>query len=211
MFKLLHRKKNYSKPIRNNSLSKISYWKFALTDTHNLSINQKINESRHKSKSTSSTKIYNITSLANVHSIVTNIYNNSHESYKIHISFGYVFMNKKTGDVTANSPSTKFYFNKPQTIKFESDLNKLLSKINDHSVKSEIHNLLPNTQSQLMGIYSLGVKIYKLGYKVGTCINLPDHIIKSRRIISLNNVENNLLFWAACALMHGARKDKYIT
>jgi len=102
-------------------------------------------------------KIYNVTSLNSVHSILTNIYNNSHESYKMLISFGYVFMNKTTGDVTVNSPATKFYFNKPQIIKFKSDLNKLLNKINDHSIKYEIDKLLPNTQSQLMGIYSLGV------------------------------------------------------
>jgi len=128
----------------------------------------------------------------------------------MHISFRYVFMNKTIGDVTVNSPTTKFYFNKPQVIKFKSDLNKLLSKITDHSIKHEIDQLLPNTQSQLMGIYSLGVKIYDLGYKVGTCINLPDHIIKSRRIISPDNVENNLCFCACCALMLGEKKDSFI-
>jgi len=112
----------------------------------------------------------------------------------MHISFGYIFMNKTTGEVTVNSPTTKFYFNKPQVIRFKSDLNKLLSKITDHSIKQEFDNLLPNTQFQLMGVYSLGVKIYDLGYKVGTCINLPDHIIKSRRIISLDKVENNVCF-----------------
>jgi len=191
MFKLLYRNKNYCKPKRNNALSKVKYWKFALTDTGNCKINQKIIESRHKYKSTSSMKIYNISSLSNVHNILTNIYNNSHESYKMHISFGYVFMTKTTGNVTVNSPTTKFYFNKPQVIKFKSDFNRLLSKITDHSIKHEIDQLLPNTQSQLMGVYSLGVKIYELRYKVGTCITLPDHIIKSRRIISLDNVENN--------------------
>jgi len=129
----------------------------------------------------------------------------------MHISFRYVFMNKTTGEVTVNSPTTKFYFNKPQAIRFKSDLNKLLTKITDHSIKQEIDNLLPNTQSQLMGVYSLGVKIYDLGYKVGICINLPDHIIISRRTISLNKVENNLCFWSCCALMHGTRRDKYIT
>jgi len=61
-----------------------------------------------------------------------------------------------------------------------------------------------------MGVYSLGVKIYTLGYKVGTCINLPDHIIKSRRIISLDNVESNMCFWACCALMLGEKKDSLI-
>jgi len=96
-------------------------------------------------------KIYKISSLYSVHNILTNIYNNSHDSYKIHISFGYVLMNKTTGEVTVNSPTTKFYFNKPQVIKFKSDLDKLLNKITDHSIKYEIDNLLHNTQSQLMG------------------------------------------------------------
>jgi len=118
MFNLLHHKKNYCKPKKNNSLSKIKYWKFASTDTGNREINQKINESRHRYKSTSSMKIYNISSLNNVHNILTNIYNNSHNSYKMHISFGNVFMNKTTGEVTVNSPTTKFYFNKPQVIRF---------------------------------------------------------------------------------------------
>jgi len=152
-------------------------------------------------------KIYNISSLHTIlHTILANIYNNAHEAYKIHISFGYIFMNKLTGEVTVNSPTTKFFFNKPPEIKFKSDLNRLLNKITDHSIKYEIDQLLPNTQSQLMGIYSLVVKIYTLGYKVGICINLPDHIIKSRRIISLDNVENNMCFWACCALMLGEKK-----
>jgi len=116
MFKLIHRKKNYSKPRINNSSSKINYWKFALTDTHNSRIKHKIIESRHKYKSTNGMRIYNISSLANVHSILTNIYNNAHESYKIHISFAYIFMNKLTGDVTVNSPTTKSFFNQPQVI-----------------------------------------------------------------------------------------------
>jgi len=145
MFNVLHRKKNYCKPKQNNSLSKIKYWKFALTDTGNRKINQKINEFRHRYKSTSSMRIYNISSLNSVHNILTNIYNNSHDSYKIHISFGYVFMNKTTGDVTVNSPTTKFFFNRPQVIRFKSDLTKLLNKITDHSIKYEIDQLLPNT------------------------------------------------------------------
>jgi len=120
-------------------------------------------------------------------------------------------MNKLTGEVTANSPTTKFFFNKPQIIRFKSDMDKMLNKITDHSVKSEIDQLLHNTQSQLMGVYSLGVKIYDLKYIIGTCAKLHDHIIKSRRIISLDRVKNNLCFWACCALMHGSRKDKYIT
>jgi len=159
-----------------------------------------------------SIKIYNISSLANAHNILNNIYKSSNSSFKIHISFGYVFMNKKTtGEITVNSPTTKFFFNLSQIIRFKSDMDNMLNKITDHSIKFEIDQLLRNTQSQPMGVYSLGVKLYDLAYIIGTCVKLPDHIIKSRRIISLDKVENNLCFWACCALMHGARRDKYIT
>jgi len=54
------------------------------------------------------------------------------------------------------------------------------------------------------------VKIYNLSYLIGTCINLPPHIINSRHIISLDTVKNNMCFWACCALMHGYKKDAYI-
>jgi len=73
MFKLLYRKKNYCKPKQNNALSKVKYWKFALTDTGNRKINQKINESRHRYKSTNNMKIYNISSLDTVYTILNNI------------------------------------------------------------------------------------------------------------------------------------------
>jgi len=46
-------------------------------------------------------QIYNISSLANVHNILNKIYNSSDSSFKINISFGFVFMNNLTGEVTA--------------------------------------------------------------------------------------------------------------
>jgi len=145
MLKLLQRKKHYPKPKSNKN--KTNYWKFALTNTSNKIINTKTNEARRLYKSTSNMQIYNISSLSNVHSILNNIYNKAKSSYKIHISFSYVFMNKITGDVTVNSPTTKFYFNTPQLIRYKSDMTRMLSKITDHAIKTELDQLLPNTQS----------------------------------------------------------------
>jgi len=155
--------------------------------------------------------IYNISSLSNVYKILNNIYNNAKTAFKIHISFGYVFINKITGEVTVISPTTKFYFASPELIKNKLDIINMLNKITDHAIKSELDQLLPNTQSQLIGVYSMGVKIFNLSYLIGTCINLPEYILNSKYIISLDKVENNLCFWACCALMHGCRRDKYIT
>jgi len=58
-----------------------------------------------------------------------------------------VFINKITGDVTINSPISKFYFNNPQLIKNEIDMINMWNKISDHAIKSDLDQLLPNTQS----------------------------------------------------------------
>jgi len=71
MFKVLQRKKHYVKPLNNKNKS--SYWKFALIDTLNKQINNKINESRLLYKSTHNMDIYNISSLSNVYKILNNI------------------------------------------------------------------------------------------------------------------------------------------
>jgi len=151
------------------------------------------------------------TSLSNVYKILNNIYNKAKSAFKIHLSFSYVFINKLTGDVTINSPTSKFYFNNPQLIKNKLNMINMLNKITDHAIKSELDQLLPNTQSQLIGVYSISVKISNLSYLIGTCINLPNYILNSKYIISHDTVENNLCFWVCCALMHGCRRDKFIT
>jgi len=205
MLKVLQRKKHYVKPkIINNETN---YWKFALTDTANYVINDKIKAARQIHRSNNNMDIYNISSLSNAHNILNNILSEAKNAFEIHISFEYVFMNKITGEVTVSSPTTKFYFNTPQLIINKSDMINMLRKITDHSIKSELDQLLPNTQSQLMGVYSMIIKILKLSYLIGTCIELPEHIIKSRHIITLDKVENNLCFWAFCALVHGCRRD----
>jgi len=215
MFKVLQRKKHYVKP--KNNKNKTNYWKFALTDTLNKQINNKINESRLLYKSNHNMDIYNITSLSNVYKILNNIYNKAKSAFKVHISFEYVIINKITGDVTINSSTTKFYFNNPQFIKNKLDMMNMLNKISDHAIKSDLDQSLPNTHSQLIGVYSIGVKIFNLSYLIGTSIILPNYILNSKYIISLDKVENNLSFWAnlnvltaCCALMHGFKKDAFI-
>jgi len=209
VFRVIQRKKHYVKP--KNNKNKTNYWKFALTDSLNKQINHKINESRLLYRSNHNMDIYNISSLSNVYNILNNMYNKAKSAFKIHISFSYVFINKITGYVTNNSPTTKFYFNSPQLIRNTIDMINMLNKISDYAIKSNLDQLLPNTLSQLIGVYSMGVKIFNLSYLIGTSIILPDYILNSKYIIPFDTVENNLCFWICSALMHGCRRDKYIT
>jgi len=63
----------------------------------------------------------------------------------------------------------------------------VLNKISDHAIKSELDQLSPNTQSQLIGVYSMGVKIFNSSYLIGTLIILLEYILKSKYILSLDS------------------------
>jgi len=180
---------------RKHKSIEFKFWQFTLNSPLISEIKQKITEMRNRYRSNNNMRIYDITSEADAHKILNDLFTTSSTTFKILISFGYVFINKTTGQIIANPPSTKYFFKKPQLIRFRSDMTKMLSKINAHSIKFELDQELPDTQSQLIGVYSMGVKIFDLDYPVGTSINLSNYILKSRKINSLNTVENNLCFW----------------
>src|SRR5271163_4798048 len=57
----------------------------------------------------------------------------------------------------------------------------------------------------------MAVKVIRLDYPIGSKINLPDYIKRSKFIVGLENMDNNLCFWGCIALAEGARKDRYFT
>src|SRR2546425_7496361 len=57
----------------------------------------------------------------------------------------------------------------------------------------------------------MAVKITRLDYPIGGKVILPKYIIDSNFINSLQEVNNNLCFWACIALAKGCRKDRYKT
>jgi len=103
-------------------------------------------------------------------------------------------------------PKTKFYFKNPQLIKNKINKINILNKITDHAITLELDQTLPNTQSHIIGVYSMVVKLFNSSYLIGNSIILPDYILKSKYIVTRNTVENNLCFWACCSLMYGCKK-----
>ena len=95
------------------------FWQFTLNTPFIHEIRQSIIEMRAKYPEASPSGkmvVHNITSQDNVHKILNTYFNASSSAFKIHISFAYVFVNKTTGQVIANPPSTKYFFKKPQII-----------------------------------------------------------------------------------------------
>jgi len=97
-----------------------------------------MNGIRNKYKSNTNVRIYIITSKSDPHKISNHLFSASSRAFKIHILFGYVFIIKTTGLIIANPSSSKYFFNKPQLIRFRSDMTKMLNKITDHSLKFEL-------------------------------------------------------------------------
>ena len=65
------------------------------------------------------------------------------------------------------------------------------------------------SETKMIGVYSMAVKVIRLDYPIGAKIQLPESY--SNRIEGLENVENNLCFWVCLALAEGCTKNRYIT
>src|SRR6267154_5444752 len=150
-----------------------------------------------------------ITSLQNIHECLYSVYQNEDNSIKINISFGYVTIKEET--ISLIKPGRNYFFSETKVIKNNEDLKLLQNEITHDSIIVHLTNQFPDTQTQLLGIYSMAVKITRLDYLIGGKITLPKYIIDSRFINSLQEVNNNLCFWACIALAKGCRKDRYKT
>src|SRR6478609_6227683 len=90
------------------------------------------------------------------------------------------------------------------------DLKRLKTRITEESIMNNVTNQFPDSQTQLLGVYAMAVKITRLDFPIGARISLPDYIKSSRNIIALEEVDNNMCFWACIALAKGCRKDRYV-
>ena len=55
----------------------------------------------------------------------------------------------------------------------------------------------------------MSVKITRLDFAIGGKVTLPNYIKTSPFIISLEEANNNMCFWACMALARGSRRDRY--
>ncbi|UMM20086.1 hypothetical protein L5515_015446 [Caenorhabditis briggsae] len=91
------------------------------------------------------------------------------------------------------------YFKVNET-EFEQDAEKLVME--ERKKFSETKNI---------GVYAMAVKITRLDFPIGAPINLPQYILDSTSIISLQNVDNNMCFWYCIAVAvadEECRKDR---
>ncbi|UMM32809.1 hypothetical protein L5515_006485 [Caenorhabditis briggsae] len=88
------------------------------------------------------------------------------------------------------------YFKVNET-EFEQDAEKLVI---------EERKKFPETKN--IGVYAMAAKITRLDFPIGAPINLPQYILDSKTIKSLQNVDNNMCFWYCVAVAEGCREDR---
>ena len=199
------------------------YWKINMPSSprYELLIAEKVEENRlayEKEYYNKYLKMYyykHITSLEDVHKNLMKTYKDENNAFKLLLSFGYITEKKKENDmddyeIKLYEPTQQYFYDKPKTIKNKKDMNNLLSNINGEKIIHKLASQLKTgTKTRLIGVYSMAVKVIRLDYPIGAKTQLPNYIKKSNHIIGLENVENNLCFWACLALAEGCTKNRY--
>jgi hypothetical protein len=151
----------------------------------------------------------NINSLTKIHECLDSLYQNEDKAIKLNIAFGYV--TEKDGNVKLIKADRNYFFNEPYVVKNGNDLKRLKHEITEESIIDSLTLLFPETGTLLLGVYAMAVKITRLDFPIGCVeIALPNYITSSRFINALEEVDNNMCFWACMALARGCRKDRYI-
>jgi hypothetical protein len=110
-----------------------------------------------------------------------------------------------------NFANTKVFLQKPTVITSATDNTKLESLITKPNVVERFLDIYPDTKAGIPSTFALGVKVYPVTYVVCAPISLPRQILTHNFIASLQNVPNNLCFFAACSTALGARYNRYVT
>lgn len=195
-----------------------SYWQINIPQSDEKVIDEKIKEAKMKYGEKGFSKYlktfyYNkVESWNDIEKYLMETYDREHNAFKLMISFGYVtekLNDSGNWEVTVYKPRQKYYHDEPQIIKNKTMMQNIISKITKENIISRLAESFPDTKTKLIGIYSLGVKITRLDYPIGSNIKLPEYIKASRYIVSLEDVNNNMCFWSCIALAGGARRDRF--
>src|SRR5579863_6618371 len=154
------------------------YWKFEASFYNDDLVDQKILEARLRhgiEKVGKHIHMYyfnNVESEESIYEYLDQVYMKEDKAFKIHVSFGYVSENITSG-----------------VVKQKQDIDNIKENINRESVIHKISRQFPDTQTRLLGVYAMGVKLIRLDFPIGAKRTLPDFIKKSRFINALQGVD----------------------
>src|SRR5271156_1668008 len=154
----------------------------------------------------------NIKSFDDINEALNETYRKESNAFKLLISFGYI-TEKHEEDrykIKLYQPSQDYFNDKPELVRNKKDIEKLKKKMDAGRIIRKLTERFPDTKTRMIGVYSMAVKVIRLDYPIGSKTQLPKYIKTSKFIVSLEDVEYNLCFWACLALAEGVRIDRCI-
>ena len=204
----------YSKSVTYKNPIQPSYWQINIPTTDENEIEETIKQEREKHKEEEKYCKYikqycynNIDSSDKIHECLDKTFQKESNAFKINIAFGYV--TEKEHKIHLFKPGKQLFLENLQTIANEQNLCHLKNQITAESVIQRLTQQFPDSQTRLLGIYAMDVKIIRLDFPIGSEVKLPDYIKSSNFIVGLESVKNNMCFWACMALVDGCRRDRY--
>ncbi|ULT87159.1 hypothetical protein L3Y34_006741 [Caenorhabditis briggsae] len=159
------------------------------------------------SKHLKMTMFNHIDSESQIHKCLDEIYIEENNAIKLNLSFGYVTV--KNNDLKLFKPGRNYFFDTVKQINNAEDISNLKKEITVETITHKLTNRFPDSSTRLVGVYAMAAKITRLDFPIGAPINLPQYILNSTSIISLQNVDNNLCFWYCVAVAdEECRKDR---
>ncbi|ULU08451.1 hypothetical protein L3Y34_019562 [Caenorhabditis briggsae] len=134
------------------------------------------------------------------------IYKEENNAIKLNLSFGYVTV--KNNDLKLFKPGRNYFFDTVKQINNAEDISNLKKEITVETITHKLTNRFPDSSTRLVGVYAMAAKITRLDFPIGAPINLPQYILNSKTIKSLQNVDNNMCFWYCVAVAEGCREDR---
>ena len=134
---------------------------------------------------------------------------NIHCRTKVNCGFGYMLRHNTTGELRYfhSSPNNMYIFNSPQHANTEQQLLDVINALSEVDILEYARQQRPNTAWSVLAITNLTLFFYKSTpfNRIGTPIELPDYITKTRSILSLTKrkgepYDDNLCFFRCISI-----------
>lgn len=143
------------------------------------------------------------------------IYDRQQHAFKVNLSFGFIMRHVETGRYRYFRPFDNVnLFDAPILVSRRQDIVKVLKKLKEMDVLTEMAKNRPNTKWQLVLLTNIRVKVYNTNFSLGgtDTLELPDYIRRCKAIVSLDKdpVNNKpyhdhlCLFRCLCLHRHGS-------
>lgn len=145
---------------------------------------------RHREGNVRSTYNIPLTNDFSVHELMESaehIFDRQQHAFRLNLHFGFILVHTETGEYRFFIPhSNESLFSRPIYVSRHHDLTKLQRRLERLNVVDYILKQRPNTKWKPVLVTNVHFSLFHLNYLLGAPLQLPDYIISSKSIVTLD-------------------------